>query len=188
MAGLVAKSYSDAIFSLAQEEKGLDEYKEQLCFIGQLLKENPDFDRILNHPKIHKDEKKDVIDQVFSKSLNHTIINFMKLLVDKNRFQKMDEISKEFVKSYNKEKNIEVAWVRSAKVLEQDEVARIQAMLENKLHKHVEMRLQVDASLIAGIRIKIGDQVLDNTAINRMERLRVLAQKSDSEQSRGECR
>lgn len=188
MAGVVAKSYSEALFSLASEEGKLDVYKDQLCLIQEQLKENPDFMRVLTHPKIHKDEKKKMLESVFSQAVDHTVLNFLKLLVDKGRFINLADITKEFVKQYNEVNNILVAIVTSAKELSEDETKRIQEMLEKKTQKKVDMRMCINTDLIAGIRIKIGDQVLDNTAKARMERLKVLAQTSDTNESRGECR
>lgn len=189
MAGVVAQSYSEALFSIALEEQKLSAYKEQLCFLQSQIKENPDFMRVLTHPKIHKDEKKKVLEDVFGKEIDHTVLNFLKLLIDKSRFQNLGDITKEFVKLYNKENNIEVAYVRSAKELSTEEISRLQETLEKKLSKKIEMRCSVDADLIAGIRIRINDAVLDNTAKNRIERLKTLAQESEIvQENRGECR
>lgn len=189
MAGVVAQSYSEALFSLAIEEKKLDVYKEQLCFLQTQMKENPDFMRVLTHPKIHKDEKKQVLESVFASSIDHTVLNFLKLLIDKSRFQNLGDITKEFIKLYNKENGIEVAYVSSAKELSADEVRRLQETLEKKLAKKVDMRLTLDPDLIAGIRIRINDAVLDNTAKSRIERLKTMAQDAEiMQENRGECR
>lgn len=189
MAGVVAKSYSEALFSLSLEEQKLDIYKEQLCFMQAQIKENPDFMRILTHPKLHKDEKKKVIEDVFGKDIDHTIVNFMKLLVDKSRFQNLGDIIKEFIKLYNKENNIEVAYVHSAKELSKEEIKRLQDTLEKKLTKKVDMRFFIDPDLIAGMRIRINDAVLDNSAKNRIERLKTMAQDAELvQENRGECR
>lgn len=187
MASVVAQSYADALFSIALEEGKLGLYKEQLCDIQTQLQEHPDFMRVLTHPKIAKDEKKEVLANVFEKDIEHTVCNFLKLLIDKGRFQNLSDITKEFVKRYNKENNIVVAMVKSAKALQDKEIDRLQSMLEKKLNKKVEMRLFVDEDLIAGIRIKIGDQVLDNTAKNRMDALKSLVQNADLSERLGDA-
>lgn len=187
MASVVAQSYADALFSIALEEEKLDLYKEQLCNLQKQLQEHPDFMRILTHPKIAKDEKKDVLESVFGKDIEHTVCNFLKLLIDKGRFQNLSDITKEFVKRYNKENNIEVAIITSAKALQDDEISRLKTMLEQKLAKKVEMRFHIDEDVIAGIRIKIGDQVLDNTAKNRMDALKSLVQNADLSERLGDA-
>lgn len=183
MASLVAKSYSDALFSLALEENQLDVFKKDVCLIDAQLKENPDFMRVLTHPKIHKDEKKQTLESVFGNVVNRMVLNFAKLLIDKSRFQSFHEITKEFIKQYNEVNQIEIAHVYTAKELDEDELQRIKHMLENKLQKTVELKVYVDPSLIAGLRIKINDMVLDNTARSRMENLKQLAQKESVQES-----
>ena len=61
MAGIAAKSYSDALFALAQEEQKLDTFKADVCMMDEQLKAYPDFMRVLTHPKIHKEEKKQTV-------------------------------------------------------------------------------------------------------------------------------
>ncbi|MFR5527482.1 MAG: ATP synthase F1 subunit delta, partial [[Clostridium] innocuum] len=87
MAGIAAKSYSDALFTLAQEEQKLDAFKADLCMMDEQLKAYPDFMRVLTHPKIHKEEKKQTLASVFGSEVNHMVLNFAKLLIDKSRFQ-----------------------------------------------------------------------------------------------------
>lgn len=186
MAGIAARSYSDALFTLASEEKKLDLIKEQLCFVDAQMQENIDFLHLMTHPKIHKDEKKNAIHTVFGKQVDRTVINFLKLLVDKGRFYDLHEITKEFMNQYRKEKNIVVADVRSARDLSDEECRRICYMLEKKLQQRVELHRSVDRDLIAGVRIKVNDLVLDHTALNKMEHLKRLAASAD-QRKESEC-
>lgn len=172
MAGIVAKSYCDALFALAQEADKTDIYKTQLCFVNDSVKADAKYNAVMRHPKISKDEKKEVLQQVYGEGIEHTLLNFLKLLVDKGRFANLDDITKEFVKSYNLLNNIQVIYVKSASVLSSEEEAKLKESLSKKLSKKVELVVSVDTDLIAGIRIKINDQIIDNSAKSRLERLK----------------
>lgn len=172
---MMAHSYSDALFTLASEEKKLDLVKEQLCFVDETIRKHDDFLYMMTHPKIHKDEKKQAIHAVLEKHIDRMLLNFLKLLVDKGRFYDIHEITKEFMNQYRKEKNIVVAKVHSARPLSDEESQRIKAMLEKKLNQQVEMHMSVDRELLAGIRVKVNDLVLDYTAFNKIEHLKRLA-------------
>lgn len=187
MANVLAKSYADALYELAKDDSQLTIFKEQLIQVDGLMHENVAFYQLLTHPKIHKKEKKQSLEDVGKTFLEHTILNFLKLLIDKGRFQKLHEIVKEFERRYHEEHHIVIADVRSAKALSDDECAKIKAMMENKLAKTVEMHCRVDETLIAGLRIKINDTVLDNSALHRMEQLKTLAQSTEYTKARGEC-
>lgn len=172
MAGIVSKSYCDAIFSLAQESHQLDQYKEQLELVCETVKNDAQYRAVMTHPKISKENKKEMLEAIYGKELDHTLLNFLKLLVDKGRFRNIEDITKEFVKSYNIEKDIQVVYVKSAAPLKAQEVAQLKEKLEIKLKKNVDFILSVDPDLIAGIRIKINDQIIDNSAIGRLKRLK----------------
>ena len=64
--------------------------------------------------------------------------------------------------------------MKSAASLSEEEVARLKATLEKKLNKKVDFVLSVDSDLIAGIRMKINDQIIDNSARGKLERLKDL--------------
>ena len=170
MAGLVAKSYCDAIFAIAQEDHKLDMYKEQLLFVDQTMKD-ADFYTVLGHPKISKKQKKEILEEVYKHDLDPVLLNFMKLLIDKGHFKAMHEIVKEYIQNYNEVNHIQVVYVKSAAALKEEEAKRLKKTLEEKLNKTIDMRLSVDEELIAGIRVKINDTLIDNSALSRLERM-----------------
>lgn len=172
MAGVAANSYAEALFELGLETKQLNVYKEQLMVVDALLKEHDDFNQVLNHPKISKQEKKALLDTVYAKELDKNVLNFLKLLIDKGRFSLFSQIVKAFVKAYNKEHNIAVAYVKSAVTLSEKQTKEIQSLLESKLSKTVELHVSVDEELLAGIRIKVDDLVIDNSASMRLAKMK----------------
>ena len=76
------------------------------------------------------------------------------------------------MKCYNVENHIQVVYVNSATALNDEQIAKLKVALMNKLNQKVELVLRVDEDLMAGIRIKINDQIIDNTAKNKLERLK----------------
>lgn len=171
----LALSYSDALYEIAAEENKTDIYLKQLRLVEEQLMIHKAFFQILKHPKIAKDQKKQSIEDVFQEAIDHTVLNFLKLLIDKGRFQEIGEITKEFAKRYRKENDIVIAYVKSAKKLSKKEQERLCDMLEKKMSKRVELNLTVDKELLAGIRIKLNDLVLDYTALGHLEHLKHMA-------------
>ena len=167
MAGIVSKNYCDALFALAQEDEKLDVYKEQLNVVADSVKKDDEFRAVMAHPKISKEEKKGMLETIYGK-----LLNFLKLLIDKGRFAKIEEIRREYNKAYNDFNNIQVVHVKSATPLQKEEIAKLKETLEKKLQKKVDFVLSTDKDLIAGIRIKINDQIIDNTALGRLQRLK----------------
>lgn len=171
MAAIVAKNYAEALYSLALDENKTDKFREELKFVCESLNLEKEFMEILLFPKISKSEKKTLIDKVFGE-LDILLVNFLKILIDKSRFSNILEINKEFDVMYREEHQIEVAYVSSAIALTDDEKQQIKNLLEKKTNKKVEMICKVDESLLAGVRIKLKDEVIDNSASNRLMRLK----------------
>lgn len=183
----LALSYSDALYEIAVEENKSADYLKQLQLIQEQLEIHQAFFRILKHPKIAKEQKKQSVEDVFGKEIDHTVLNFLKLLIDKGRFQEIAEITKEFAKRYRNENNIVVAYVKSAQALSAEEQKRLCDMLEKKLSKQVELNLSIDKELLAGMRIKLNDLVLDYTALGHLEHLKHMAKVSNQRmESEGE--
>lgn len=99
-------------------------------------------------------------------------MNFMKLMIDKNRFRYIKNAFAEFDADYRELNQILVAQVKSARALKEEDKVKIKEMLEKRSNQRVECTYEVDESLIAGLRIKLDDQILDNSAANQLARLR----------------
>lgn len=171
MASVVAKSYGEALYELAKEAGKLSVYKEQLLEIDSFLSDNKDLNKFLKHPKISKDEKKELLVKIFNESENY-IQNFIQLLIDKGRFAHFSDIVKCFIKMYNEEHNIQIAYLQSAVALDDEQLEKIKAMLEEKCQKTIEIKASVNEDLLAGIRIQINDEVLDNSAAMRLAKMK----------------
>ncbi len=178
MAGLIAENYSDALYTLAVEELQVPLYVEQLTLICESLSENKGFYTLLQNPKLRKEEKKELIQKVYASSISQFLLNFLLLLVDKGRFSYIFEIKKKYIERYHREHNIVVAYVKAAKELSQDEKQRLHGTLEKKLQKQIELVVDVDERLMAGVRIKVNDQVFDYTAQARLKQLKERVVKS----------
>lgn len=171
MASTVALNYAEAIFLLGEEENKLELYLNQLKEINETLKDNNELLSVMLHPKVSQMDKKALLDKIFSDK-DVAIINFLKVLIDKRRFKYTEEIVSEFINRYNEYNNIQIATVYSAKKLDEKELNGILEVLEKRTKAKIEIKNIVDKSLIAGIKVKINDEVIDNSIARKLERLK----------------
>lgn len=164
MASLVAKSYAQALFEIAQEEQRLDEYRNTLHEIKILFEENTSLMDVLKHPQIHKQEKKDLIMDLFKTECDQMILNFMCLLIDRNRIHLLFDMVKGYDGFYRQAKGIKKAIVSSAYPLTNNQREQLLAMLMKKTGCQIELEEVVDASLIAGMKVQVEDTILDHSA------------------------
>ncbi|MCM1126420.1 MAG: ATP synthase F1 subunit delta [Lachnospiraceae bacterium] len=169
MAKLVSTTYGEALFELASESGREEEFLGEVETLREVLDENPDFGRLMNHPKILKEEKLKVLEEVFSGRISRELLGFLHLVVTKDRYGEIDAILDFFIDKVKQHKGIGIAYVATAVSLNEAQRKEI----ENKLlsttpfHK-MEMHYQVEEDLIGGMVIRIGDRVVDSSVKNKL--------------------
>lgn len=169
---LVADRYADALVKLAQEGKlTFSKISADLSTIKDILNQSKDLDAFLTNPLTSIDDKKEIIEKVFSNEIDVLIINFLKVLVDKNRFSAFAEVFDSYNKYLDNINNISRVKVISAVEMSKEAEGRLKEKLEAKLKKNVVLDLNIDASIIAGLVIKIGDNIVDMSLKHKLEDL-----------------
>ena len=102
---MVESEYAKAVFDLAKEENKIEVFTQ--CFSAVIDTKTKEFSDILVSPFIHKEEKKRILSKVYH-SLDETFLHFLYVLIDHNRFDKVNDIYKEYEKLVLKDNNISV--------------------------------------------------------------------------------
>lgn len=171
MAELVSKTYSQALFEVAQEENKHDIFLEEMKFVVSTCNEYPKFYELLKTPKIGITEKKQILDDLFKNKISNEIINFIKIILDKRRVKNLFSIVKEFENMIYEHKGIVKAEAFTTIPLTDDEKQKLQDKLSQITSKSIELKNTIDESLIGGVLIKIGDKVIDGTIKSRLKEL-----------------
>ncbi len=169
MAKLVGTTYGEALFELAVEEKKEEEFLEEVTQLRELLTENPDFGKLMNHPKVMKEEKLKVLREVFENRISRELLGFLHLVVSKDRYGEIDAILDYFVDEVKRLKGIGIAYVTTAFHLSEAKKKEIEAkLLATTAFRKMEMHYQIDEDLIGGMVIRIGDRVVDSSVKNKL--------------------
>lgn len=172
MAKLVSKTYGEALFQLALEEGTLTTIIEEVNVVKEALVKNPDLLKLLNHPKIDKEEKLSVIENIFKGRVSDTLVGFLILIVQKDRYNDLDGIFEYFQASVREYKNIGVASITSAVTLTEEEKKQIESkLLQTTKYSQFELTFTVDKSIIGGLIIRIGDRVVDSSIKTKLQML-----------------
>lgn len=172
MAKLVSKVYGEALFELALEKKTMDELEKEILFVRNVFREDGELLKFLNHPKISKDEKVKVIENIFKDKVSDDVVGFLVIIVQKDRYNEIDAIFEYFLSEVKEYKKIGTAYVTSAVPLSGQQKQKVEArLLETTEYVRLEMIYDCDAALIGGMVIRIGDRVVDSsirTKLNTM--------------------
>ena len=171
MTGL-GKEYGEALFELARDERQLEAFDGELAEIGALVKAQPDFVRLLCSRAIERDARIQVVDTTFAGRVHPYIVNFMKLLVEKERFDCFPDCIVWFHQRYNEEFGIVEAVVTSAVKLSDNDCSALRQKLQQMSGRRVTLITRVDPSLIGGVRVEMEGRRYDNTIQNKLGRLK----------------
>ena len=172
MAKLIEGSYGDALFELALEQNNLDSIAEQVDILTQSFAENPELLKLLTHPKISKEEKVSVIENIFKGRFSDDIVGFLVIITQKDRGAEIEAILNYFLAKVREYKKIGVARVTSAVELSADQKKRVEEkLLQQTSYESFEVDYSVDASLIGGMVIRIGDRVVDSSIRTKLDNM-----------------
>ena len=110
MAKLVSKTYADALFELAVEKGCEDAWLEDAKALLEILHENEELAKLMNHPQIVKEEKLQIIENIFKGKTADEIVGLMCQLIEKDHFKDMESVFACFVDSVKEYKNIGTAY------------------------------------------------------------------------------
>ena len=164
MARLVSKVYGEALFDFARESAALDQMYESALDIINVFNANGEVQDFLLNPKVTDEQKIGFLNSIFSKLSNQKILEFLAIVIKKGRQKDIIPILKHFTHLTLKNKNIGEATVFSAKELTsaQKETLEQKLVSTTSFDKFI-VNYNVDESLIAGLKIKIDDKVIDTT-------------------------
>ena len=168
----LAREYGEGLYELARDERLLEEMHGEIVEIAALLKAQPEFVRLLTSRAIERDKRLEVVDDTFKGRAHAYIVNFMKLLVEKERFDCFQDAALWFHQRYNEDFGIVEAHVTSAVALSDDDREALRQKLERMSKKKVSLVTSVDPSVIGGVRVEMDGKRYDNTIQNKLGRLR----------------
>lgn len=169
MAKLVSQVYGEALFGLAVESGKLDVFSQELEAVLKILEENPQYRAILVHPQVDEPEKLEVFDRVFAGRISDEVTGFFHILLQKGRFHDLEAIYEYFRERQLEHERIGVAWVTSAIELSDAQKKKItDRLLSTTDFVSMQMHYETDPALIGGMKIRIGDRVVDSSILNKL--------------------
>ena len=173
MAKLAAKTYGDSLFELALEGEKLELLLKEAEFVQQVLTENEDLVKLMTHPKIGKEEKMDIMENILKGRVSDELTGFLNIIIAKGRFKEIFKILEYFIARVKEHKKIGVVYVSSAVELkEYQKKALTDKLISITSYETMEMNYNVDATLIGGMVIRIGDRVVDSSIKNQLSDLK----------------
>ena len=163
-----ARPYAEAVFKISLEDNSGKEWTHDLLLLAAIVG-SEEMKEALANPKIANEERVKLLLSFFKKQTNTRLQNFLTLLLEKKRIVFMKEISEIFenLKSdYNKVCNVEI---ETPYVLSSSQLKELESRLKLKYKSQIKINQVINKELIAGIKIKVNNEVTDLSIRNRLD-------------------
>lgn len=160
------------MFEIAVEQNRTHELMEEIQELRELVRQNPELDKLLKHPGIPKQEKVEIVENIFKGNMSDELNGFLEIIISKERYGELQSILDYFVDKVKEVMRIGVAHVTTAVELNKAQKDAVQErLLQTTSYESMEMHYDVDSSLIAGMVIRIGDRVVDSSVRTKLNEL-----------------
>lgn len=167
---LVEKRYAQALLELSGSD--VDSVKQEFGDFTNLYNSDKDFRDFLNNPVIKTDKKQSLIKSIFTERLSKNMLNLVLLLISKHRTAEIPGIYNQFVQMANETANVLDMKIIMATQLDEVQLESIKEKFRKKYNAiAVNSTEIVDASLIGGLKVIVGDKVYDGSVKGRIESL-----------------
>lgn len=168
----VATRYAGALLLSARERGVVDGVAESYAAVLESVKGNRNLRTFMDSPQVATQEKLDLIKAVFGERIEPVLLHFIYLLIDKNRIENFRDIGEEFAAMVEAEQGIVRAQVLTAVPLADDLAEQLNARLATRTGKTVILEKRVDPAVVGGVKVTLGDYVLDGTVRTNLDQLK----------------
>ena len=156
---------------IAAENNSYDSILNQLQEIKAVLNNSEDLMIVLANSSIATAKKIEIINDVFAGKIDNSVLNFLKLIIEKNRFNEFEFIINSYSEMLDQKANKKKVEIVSAVKLNFEAKTNVLFKLEHKLNCEIVPDWQVDENIIAGLIFKFDDFVIDTSVRNKVENL-----------------
>jgi F-type H+-transporting ATPase subunit delta len=168
----VASRYAQALVTASKTEGVMADVADSYAAVVQVMTRNPDLPSFLEGPQVAEDEKKELLSSLFSSRIEPILLRFFNLLIDKNRIEYLSEIGETYAALVEREQGFARAVVTTAIPLPDD----LEQVLSDKLAAltgaKIVLEKKVNPTVLGGVSVTVGDQVIDGTVRTQLDQLR----------------
>jgi F-type H+-transporting ATPase subunit delta len=164
--------YARGLFELARAEGTLDEVEDELFRFARSYESSDELRNVLTDDLVPADKRQGIVEDLLGGKATRTTVQLVSLVVGSGRGRDLPAIIDRLVQRASSSKNLEVAEVRSAVPLSQDQQDRLKAALTNATGKQLNVKVIIDPSVLGGLVATVGDTVIDGTVRARLDQLK----------------
>ena len=164
--------YARALFEVARAEGTLDEVEDELFRFARSYESSDELRNVMTDEHIPAEKRQAIVEDLLGGKATPTTVQLVSMVVGTGRGRDLPAIVDSLVQRASSAKQLDVAEVRTAVPLSDDQQARLKAALENATGKSLNLKAIVDPSVVGGVVATIGDTVIDDSVRTRIDQLK----------------
>lgn len=166
----IARPYSEAVFKIARDGNVLAAWSDVLALLEAIVID-PRMQACINDPKLGAQQVEALVLGIAGERLNGSGRNLVQVLAQGGRLLLLPQIRALYEDARRSHEGVLEARIVSAQPLSDEQAARLVARLEAKYRRKVSVRIEIDPRLIGGVKIMVGDKVIDATVRGRLDQM-----------------
>jgi F-type H+-transporting ATPase subunit delta len=168
-----ARVYARALFDIGCQEQAVGSIHDDLHAVYDALNGlDPELLAFFNMPQFRREDKRRIINLAFEGKVGRPVLGLLHILIQKRREPLLDNVVAEYDRYRDRHEGLVRARVTTARKLDDDLADALRAALEQRTKKTVILHERVDPDIIGGIRVNLGDSVLDGTIRRGLQDMR----------------
>ncbi len=168
----IARPYAEAIYKLAVKKQSLDTWSETLRYLATVASDER-ISALDGNPSVSVRQLSDLFVSICSNVLNDESRNFVLLVIENGRVGILPQISESFERLKAQHEGVLDAKIVSAFAMNDGQLSNLMASLEKKFKRKIEATVSVDPELIGGVKVEIGDEILDTSVRGKLEAMAI---------------
>ena len=168
----MTKKYARALYNVAVQQEAVKAVNNRINYITNIMKAVPEFSQLLQTHRVSIENKINILKNVLKDNVSSLEIELISDILEHNNILILSDIAKHFEYLVETDSNLVNMAITSATELSAEEVEHIQSNIESQLNKKVDVRTKIDKSLIGGVRLRVGNILIDNTISRRLDMLK----------------
>jgi len=167
----MAKKYARALYNVAVQQKDVKKVSHRVNYIVNVMKAIPELSQLLQTHQISADDKITILKNVLHDNVSSLELELVSDILKNNHILILGDIAKYFDYLVETDSNLINMTITSVNELSADELDHIKSNVESQLSKKVDVATKIDKNLIGGIKLRVGNIVVDNSISRRLEML-----------------
>ncbi len=164
-----APKYAYALYECGKDRSDEAGYFEELQFIKTCFDEFPQYREYLEAESLSSNRRCDSADRVFSDVLSRHVLNFLKILIKDSMVRYFDDVLSQYRVLLDNDRGIVRGIVYSPYEIDEERLSKIEEKLSSKFGSEVDLTVRIDPSVIGGMRIYVGDTLIDYSLDTKLD-------------------